>query len=55
MFGHLRRARELLREAVQSLDPEVLEPGSAFGLVEIFSEIERFAAAGKGLSARRGG
>jgi hypothetical protein len=42
-----------LRDIVRGLDAEVLEPASATALVEWFAEVERLAAAGKALAARR--
>jgi hypothetical protein len=53
MFERLEKAKDALQEAVQNLDSEVLEPSQARNLVEVFSTIERLAAAGKGLAARR--
>ena len=53
MFGSLLKIEGLLRKAVETLDPEVLEPALATRLVEVFSKIERLAAAGKSLAARR--
>ena len=53
MFDEVKRARELLKGAVAALDPEVLDAGSAKELVAEFADIERVAAAGKALAARR--
>jgi len=53
MFDEVKRARELLKEAVAALDPEVLDAGWAKELVAEFAGIERVAAAGKALAARR--
>jgi hypothetical protein len=53
MFDQVTRARELLKKAVADLDPEVLDASAAKGLVTEFAEIERVAAAGKALAARR--
>ena len=53
MFDDVKRARQLLRDVVARLDPEVLEARSSARLVEDFAAIERLAAAGKALAARR--
>ena len=53
MFDKVKQARQLLKEAVADLDPDVLEAKSSARLVEDFAEIERLAAAGKALAARR--
>ena len=42
-----------LRAMVRDLDPAVLEPAAAVALVDWFAEVERLAAAGKALAARR--
>ncbi|MGI8775651.1 MAG: HNH endonuclease signature motif containing protein [Actinomycetota bacterium] len=46
-------ARDKLKQAVASLDPDVLDGRSAEELVEVFSDIEKVAAAGKALAAGR--
>lgn len=53
MFERLIEARELLESVVAALEPELLEGRSAERLVAEFSRIEKLAAAGKGLAARR--
>ncbi|MFN2524684.1 MAG: hypothetical protein ABR505_00230 [Actinomycetota bacterium] len=53
MFAMVREAKKYLKQAVAELDPEVLESKTEARLVEEFSEIERVAAAGKALAARR--
>jgi Domain of unknown function (DUF222) len=53
MFEKVRNARDLLREALAELEPEVLEGKAAARLVEEFAEVERLGAAGKALAARR--
>ena len=53
MFDEVAEARRLLRKAVKTLDPDVVEARSAARLVEQFAEIERLAGAGKALAARR--
>ena len=53
MFDRVKQARRLLKDAIAELDPDVLEAKSAARLVEDFAEIERLAAAGKALAARR--
>lgn len=53
MFDQVHRARQLVREAVAALEPDVLDGKGAARLVQDFAEIERLAAAGKPLAARR--
>ena len=53
MFEKVRNARDLLKEALAELEPEVLEGKAAARLVEEFAEGERLGAAGKALAARR--
>ncbi|MBA3350673.1 MAG: DUF222 domain-containing protein, partial [Actinobacteria bacterium] len=53
MFERLTEARVALKEVVASLEPETLEGASATQLVEEFASIERLAAAGKALCAKR--
>ncbi|MDQ3765940.1 MAG: HNH endonuclease [Actinomycetota bacterium] len=53
MFEQAEAARATLREAVAILEPDVVEAQAAKRLVEIYAEIERLAAAGKALAARR--
>lgn len=53
MYERLKRTISTLKEIVESLDPEVLEPAFAADLVKDFSEAERLCSAGKGLAARR--
>ena len=53
MFDKVKQARQLMKDAVAELDPDVLEAKSSARLVEDFAEIERLAAAGKALAARR--
>ncbi len=53
MFDDIRAAGRQLKKAVKKLEPEVLEAKTAARLVEEFAEIERVAAAGKALAARR--
>ncbi|MDQ4149861.1 MAG: HNH endonuclease [Actinomycetota bacterium] len=53
MFEELKDVEQRLAREVHELDPDVLEPSAATTLVEMFSKIERLAAAGKALAARR--
>jgi hypothetical protein len=53
MFEKLESAENTLQDILRDLDPEVLEPVFATRLMERFSTIERLAAAGKALAARR--
>jgi hypothetical protein len=53
MFGNLKKALDLLEQAVQELDPDVLDPDFAVVLVQQFSRVEKLAAAGKSLVSRR--
>jgi hypothetical protein len=53
MYGELGKLRESLAEVVGELRPECLDPRDAVRLVERFSSIEKLAAAGKALAARR--
>lgn len=53
MFGRLKQAITTLEKVVGALDPDVLEPGFALDLVELFSKVERLGAAGKSLAAGR--
>lgn len=53
MFERLAEARSALKEVVASLDPETLEGATATQLVDEFAAIERLAAAGKALCAKR--
>jgi hypothetical protein len=53
MLDKLRRAERLLQEAVDGLDPDVLEAKSAARLTEAFARLERLSSAGKALAARR--
>ena len=53
MFEKVKDVKAALRAAVAELDPDLLEGSAAAALVEDFSEVERLAAAGKALAARR--
>lgn len=53
MFDKVARAERLLKEVLETLDPEVLEAKSAASLTESFARMERLCAAGKALAARR--
>jgi hypothetical protein len=53
MFDKLDRGVELIREALQELDPDVLDGKGAVALVDKFAEGERLCAAGKTLGAKR--
>ncbi|MBA3350564.1 MAG: hypothetical protein H0T12_08405, partial [Actinobacteria bacterium] len=53
MFERLAEARVALKEVVASIDPDILEGSRATELVDEFAAIERLAAAGKALCARR--
>ncbi len=49
----LRRVTDQLRSSLADLDPERLSGGDASRLLDAFAEVERLAAAGKLLAARR--
>ena len=53
MSTSLARAREVIASFVRGLDVDELDPADAPELVDVFAEIERLAAAGKALAARR--
>lgn len=53
MYDRLERLVAELKQMVEGLDPEVLEPSFAAELVKGFSEAERVCSAGKALAARR--
>jgi len=53
MFDTLKDLKEGLRQLVERLDPEVLEPAFATTLVEDFAFMQNLCAAGKALAARR--
>ena len=53
MFERLTEAKATLKQVVSSLEPATLEGATATQLVEEFAAIERLAAAGKALCAKR--
>lgn len=53
MFAKLKQAVATLEQAVETLDPDVLEPSFALDLVKLFSKVEKLGGAGKSLAARR--
>lgn len=53
MFANVVEARELLESVLAQLEPDVLDARSAQRLVAEFSTMEKVAAAGKALAARR--
>ncbi len=53
LIDGLRRVTDHLRSSLADLDPERLSGGDAACLLEAYAEVERLAAAGKLLAARR--
>lgn len=53
MFGRLRKTLVALRGAISDVDYQTLRGDDAAQLVQMFTEIERIAAAGRTLAARR--
>src|SRR5215212_6290729 len=52
-FDPLAIAIATVRSHVRAADPAVVEPAGAERMVEVFAELERLAAAGKALYAKR--
>ena len=53
MLVQVREASAQVEAVVGSLDADVLDPSVASDYVEVFAKLERLAAAGKALAARR--
>ncbi|MGH9196655.1 MAG: DUF222 domain-containing protein, partial [Acidimicrobiia bacterium] len=53
MFAKVGKAIDLLKQAVDALDSDVLDPKFAVELVQVFTQGEKLCGAGKALAARR--